>query len=172
MILKAYREKSNQKIINNSLSKRESKFTCDKISTVGVLLNADEYNDIDSFLCFFKELNLNSPKHKCFTYVTDKTNVLNSWDAVFDAKDFGWKGRINNTELKTFIDTDFDVLISYYKMNITELHLVTALSKANLKLGISDADERLNDIIINVQPSVFDTFKEEFKKYLTTLNKL
>lgn len=91
---------------------------------------------------------------------------------TFESKDFGWRGKVVNLELQKFIATNFDVLISYYKSNSTALKLVTALSKADLKIGISNLDERLLDIIFDVEPHQFDTFKNEFKKYLTILNKL
>lgn len=40
MILKAFKEKSNQKIITKSVLNRKVEFNTEKIKTVGVLLNA------------------------------------------------------------------------------------------------------------------------------------
>ena len=44
--------------------------------------------------------------------------------------------------------------------------------KANFKIGLSNTDQRLYDLIIDVKPDQFGVFKEELKKYLTVLNKL
>ena len=81
-------------------------------------------------------------------------------------------GRIKNNELQSFLNTPFDILVSYYKNDILELNLISALSKANFKVGISNKDERFHDLILDVLPNKFHVFKEEFIKYLTILKKL
>ena len=53
-----------------------------------------------------------------------------------------------------------------------ELNLVTAQSKANFKIGLSNNDQRQYDLIIDVKPNEFGLFKKELTKYLTVLNKL
>jgi hypothetical protein len=172
MILKAFKEKSNQKYVNNLLAARKASVSANKIVSVGVLLNAVEFDDFENFNTFFKTLNLNSPKHKILTYSSEDSVVHNQWDSFFGPKDIGWKGKIKNIDLQAFIDTDYDVLICYYKENILELNQVTAMSKANFKVGISNADERLFDLIIDVKPKQFELFKIEFKKYLHILKKI
>jgi hypothetical protein len=64
------------------------------------------------------------------------------------------------------------VLISYYKTNQLELNLVTARSKANFKIGITNEDSRLHDLTIDVEPADTDIFRIELIKYLTQLNRL
>lgn len=172
MILKAFKEKSNQKYVNNLLAARKAIVNGNKIVSVGVLLNAVEFDDFESFNLFFKTLNLNSPKHKILTFSSEDSVVHNQWDSFFGPKDIGWKGKIKSIDLQTFIDTDYDVLICYYKENILELNQVAAMSKANFKVGISNTDERLFDLIIDVKPKQFELFKTEFNKYLNILNKL
>ncbi|MCC1484797.1 DUF6913 domain-containing protein [Winogradskyella immobilis] len=172
MILRAFKEKSNQKYINNLLATRKASVNDNKIITVGVLLNAEEYEDLENFNIFFKSMNLNSPKHKILIYSTLDSVVHNQWDSFFGPKDIGWKGKIKNIDLQSFIDETYDVLISYYKEDILELNQVVAMSKANFKVGISNADERLYDLIIDVKPKQFQLFKTEFVKYLNILNKL
>jgi hypothetical protein len=49
---------------------------------------------------------------------------------------------------------------------------VTALSKANFKIGINSEDSRLHDLIIDVEPSKIAVFRIELLKYLTQLNRL
>ena len=64
------------------------------------------------------------------------------------------------------------MLICYYKRDVLQLNLITAASKANLKVGISRNDERLYDLIIDVALKDINIFKQELKKYLNILNKL
>lgn len=172
MILKAFKEKSNQKYINKLLSARKAAVSANKVKTIAVLLHVDEFSDFESFRRYFKALNLTSPKHKIIAFTKDDKHESSQWDMYFSPKDFGWKGKLNNTDLQSFIDEEYDVLISYYKQENLHLDFVTAASKANLKVGLSRRDERLHDLIIDVAPKEIDVFKAEFKKYLNILNKL
>ena len=52
---------------------------------------------------------------KIIAYSSESKEKSNSWDVWFNEKDFGWNGTIHNVELQSFLDTDFDVLISYYE---------------------------------------------------------
>ena len=172
MILKAFKEKSNQKYVNKLLSARRAAVNSQKVKTIAVLLNADEFTDFEEFRHYFKALNLTSPKHKIVAYTSDDKFEASQWETYFSPKDFGWKGKINNTDLQLFIDESYDVLISYYKVESLQLNFITAASRANLKVGLSRKDERLYDLIIDVEPKEIDLFKIEFKKYLNILNKL
>ncbi|MCK8481112.1 DUF6913 domain-containing protein [Psychroserpens algicola] len=172
MILKVFKEKSNQKYINKLLSARHVAVSNTKMSTVGVILNTSEFSDFEAFRSFFKSLGLQQAKTKIIAFVEDSKDSNELWDTYFNPKDFGWKGKINNIDLQTFIDTKFDVLISFYKANHLELNLITALSNANFKVGLTNQDARLYDLMIDVKPNEFSVFKEELKKYLTVLNKL
>jgi hypothetical protein len=172
MILKAFKEKSNQKYINKLLSARSVAVNSKKIKLVGVILNLKEFSDFEAFRAYFKTLDIRLNQIKIIAFVDNEKNVNQLWDTFFSPKDFGWKGKINSIELQSFVDTEFDVLISFYKQDVLELNLITALSKANFKVGLSNKDTRLFDLIININPKEFNLFKIELKKYLTVLNKL
>ena len=172
MFLKRFKEKSNQKYINNILNSRKTSVDERVIESIGVILNFDEFNDYDVLRKFFKSIGILENKVKFIAFITDEKLQPNSWDAYFNPKSFGWSGKINGVELQEFINTEFDALISFYKKDSLELNTVTALSKANFKIGISNADERLNDFIINVKPGQINLFKEEIVKYLKVLNKI
>ena len=172
MILKAFKEKSNQKYINKLLSSRKAAVDSRKILSLGVILNVNEFKDFEAFRTFLKELGIKSNKIKIIAFVEDEKDQGYHWETYFGPKDFGWNGKINNVELQTFIDTEFDALISFYKEDTIELNSISAQSSANFKIGLSNTDQRLYDLIIDVKPSDFSLFKSELKKYLTVLNKL
>ena len=172
MFFKGFKDKSNQKYVNKLLESRKVAMNSNKIKTFGIILNSEEFQNIEGFNVFFDELGLKSPKHKIISFALDDNTEHSTWEMQFTSKDFGWRGKINNVELQTFIDTEFDILISYYKQDILELKLVTALSKANFKVGISRDDDRLYDLIIDLNPSEIELFKKELIKYLNILNKL
>lgn len=172
MILKVFKEKSNRKYVNKLLTNRLSTVNVDKIKTVAVLLNAEEFHEFEVFRTYFKELGLNSPKHKIVAFTLDDKLEHNQWNAHYSPKDFGWKGKIKNIELDAFINEPFDMMICFFKNRVLQLDLITAASKANFKVGISREDERFYDLIIDVSLKDINIFKQELKKYLNILNKI
>lgn len=172
MILKAFKEKSNQKYVNKLLATSRATVNSNKVKTVAVLLNANEFHEFEVFRVYFKELGLNSPKHKIIAFTSDDKLEHNKWNTHYSPKDFGWKGKINNVDLQSFINEPYDLLICYYKNELLQLNHIAAASKANMKVGISKKDERLYDLIIDVSLKELNTFKQELKKYLNILNKL
>ena len=120
----------------------------------------------------FKYYGVNENKIKFIAFLSENDTKLNHWDSYFEKKDLGCNGLINNLDLQEFIDTEFDVLISYYKKDNLELNYATACSKANFKVGLSNHNQNLNDIIIDISPNFIDIFGKELEKYLTGLKKI
>lgn len=172
MILKAFKEKSIQKYVNKLLATQNAAVNNNKVKTVAVLLNANEFHEFEVFRVYFKELGLMSPKNNIIAFTVDDKLEHNKWNTHYSPKDFGWNGKIKNIELESFINEPYDLLICYYKKEVLQLDLIAAASKANLKVGISKNDERLYDLIIDVDLKDINIFKQELKKYLTILNKL
>lgn len=172
MILKAFREKSNQKYLNDLLTKRLGSSHTSKVESIGVVLHAKEFNDSEAFISFFKELGLDSPKHSILFYVDEVSNEQAQWERQFSKKDFGWAGKLKNSDLKLFIEEPFDMLIAYYNEDMPELHQVVGRSQAKFKIGIHHHDQRLFDFILDVAVIRFDLFKQEVQKYLKILNKI
>jgi hypothetical protein len=172
MFLKRFKEKSIQKYINNILNIRKIGVNDHKIESVGVILSLEEFNEHENLILFFKSIGIRENKIKFITFITDEKMKPNPWDSYFSSKDFGWKGKVNSVDVQEFIEAKFDALISYYKQDNLELNAVTALSKADFKIGISGKDQRLHDFIIDVKPNQINVFKKEILKYLKILNKI
>lgn len=172
MFLKAFKEKSNKKYLNKLLSQRKINVDNSKIKSLGVILNFDEIEDFNAFNVLASRLKVHANRIKVIAYTTDLKSHGNSWDACFNAKDFGWNGEVKNVELQTFLDASFDVLISYYTEEHLELKLLTALSKSKIKIGLLQSDDRLNDIIIKTKIKDLKIFEDEVVKYLKVLNKI
>ncbi len=171
MILKVFKEKSNIRHLDKILSSREVNVSDSKIKSLGVIMHLNEIDDFELFRKLAEKLDIHPFNLKIIAYSSESKEKPNSWDIWFDQKDFGWNGTIHNVELQSFLDTDFDILISYYEEDILELKLITAKSKAQFKIGIFQPDSRLNDLIVQTKLNEFDTFKNELFKYLKILNK-
>ncbi|MBO3098534.1 DUF6913 domain-containing protein [Gelidibacter pelagius] len=172
MILKAFREKSDQKFIDKLLSSKNTAISDKKIESVGVIIDASEFSDAEVFKNFFHDLGIQLPKIKVIVFVDDVKKTERLWGNYFTKKDFGWRGKVKHAELQSFLNTEFDALLGFYKNEAIELKMVTALSKANFKIGLSGVDDRLFDFILDVGINDFEIFKVELKKYLTILKKI
>ena len=172
MFIKFFKNRSNKKFINKALENRLPSVDTGIIQTVGIILNIGEFKDYDKLRDIFKNYGINENKIKFIAFLSENDTKLNHWDSYFESKDFGWSGLINNLDLQEFIDMKFDALVSYYKKDNLELNYATACSKANFKIGISNYNQKLNDIIIDINPNFIDIFGKELEKYLTGLKKI
>ncbi|MCB4809312.1 hypothetical protein LG651_13730 [Tamlana sp. 62-3] len=172
MILQGFKEKSNKKYLNKLLSKRDIIVNDNKIESLGIIVNLDEFDDLDKFVNFSEALNIRSNRLKIITFTENEKEQVLSWDSCFNPSDLGWKGAVKNVELSGFLNKNFDLLISFYEKDITEIKLITAMSQSKFKIGNFQQDERLNDLIIKTSTKEINLFKDEVVKYLTILNKI
>ncbi len=172
MFFKQFRTLSLQKNITLILKSRIKNFQSGKVNSIGVIFDNDSYYNYDFFRNLIKDLGVKDNKVRFIAMVDLEKNKPNSWDSFFSLENFDWLGRPKSVEIEEFVDQPFDVLISYYKPNQLELNLVTARSKANFKIGITNEDSRLHDLTIDIEPANTDVFKIELIKYLTQLNRL
>lgn len=172
MILKGFKEKSIKKKFNTIL-KTQSVINKDHaVKTVGVIFNIDEVDDFEMFKSLSNSLNVLPNTIQVVAYANNEKDAAFSWNTCFHGNDIGWNGKINNVELDTFVNTEFDLLISYYSADVLRLKLITAYSKAKFKVSIFHFDKRLNDLIIETKINQFDAFKSELVKYLKVFNKI
>ena len=172
MFLKRFKEKSIQKYVNSVLDNRKAAVHDRLIKSVGIVLNLEEYNNYDRLRQLIKSIRVKDNRVKFIAFIEDEKSAPNSWDSFFNPKNFGWKGKIDNVELEEFLETKFDILISYYTSDRLELNYVTAVSQANFKVGITNHDPRLYDLIIEIEPKHVQVFENELVKYLKVLNKI
>lgn len=171
MILKGFKEKSNKKLIQKHLNDRVLQQHIKPMQTVGIIFSVDEIQDCNSLRTLLKRFkSLTSVTGIAFT--NEKKIAQNSFSPCFNNKAFNWKGVPVDTELNTFIDTPFDVLINYYKTESSYVASIAAASKAKFKVGLDSAYDVVNDLIIAQGTNDDKAFVSELEKYLTILNKL
>ena len=172
MFFKQLRTQSLQKNITSILKSRTKDFKSNKVNSIGVIFDYNSYHNYDFFRNLIRDIGINDNKIRFIAMVDLEKNKPNSWDSFFSLDNFDWLGRPKSYEIDEFVEQQFDILISYYKPNQLELNLVTARSKANFKIGITNEDARLHDLTIDIEPKNTDVFKLELIKYLTQLNRL
>jgi len=172
MFFKRFKANSSQKFLTTVLNSRLKEFKPGKIGSVGIIFDYNNFQDYDFFKLMFTDLGISLNQIKFISMIDNLESPPNSWDAFFGKENFDWLGHCKNVEVSEFVNIPFDLLISYYKPNSYELNIVTAMSKANFKIGLSSKDKRLHDFIIEIDPENIDTFKIETIKYLKTFKKI
>jgi len=172
MFFKRIKTISSEKFLTTVLGARTKNYSSEMIKTVGIIFNYDQFQDYDFFRTLFTDLGLKDNQLRFIAFYQNENHQPNSWDASYTTSDFDWLGHCKSSEVADFVEQPFDALISFYNPNRYELKIVTAMSKAKFKVGISNEDDRLHDLIIDVALKNQDTFKVELIKYLKTLKKI
>lgn len=172
MILRRFKEKSNRKYISKCLKNRVVRPDSAVVKKIGVLVVNNEFSSLEWIVSLAKALKVNQNNLKMLSLYNIDEGETSVFTNTFSEKDLGWKGQFKSQEVKDFLNEDFDLLINFYEAKILPMQVVAAASKAKLKVGISNADQSINDLIIDTPIKDKSVFKTELIKYLNILNKI
>jgi hypothetical protein len=144
----------------------------DSLITIGFLVNEEEHINFDIFFDMSIALGVQQKDTKIFSFTEIKTKTPTLIQNKIFSNHFNWRGEINNNNALDFLNTQLDVLVSYYDTKNNYLNLMTSKSKAKFKVGFNGVDNRLFDLIINVDPQKNLDVKSELLKYFKVLNKI
>lgn len=177
MILKGlkdkFKHKSGVKFLRNELKKGSSeKSGRTGIRSVGVIVDLDSYPNAEIFFQLIEDFKLRPNAVKIIGYKDfyDKNSPYST--PVFSDKDLGWGGAIENSYVLEFLTKEYDLLVNYYTQDVLIMKLATVKTNARIKVGFSEIDKDLNDLILQAAINDFSTFKAELKKYLKVMNEL
>lgn len=86
-----------------------------------------------------------------------------------ERRNYRWKGEITEDFLNEFINTEFDILLSYYNVENILLMMITKQSRAKFKVGFSSVDNNLNRWMIHTELENYKLFVSELFRYLKNL---
>ncbi|MEE9363338.1 MAG: hypothetical protein V3U92_12140 [Cellulophaga sp.] len=177
MFLKAlvqkFKYKSGLKYLKKEINNPAKSIAREKgIVKIGCIVDLDVFDQSKKFYEFLEEFSLRPNAVKIIGYKNfyDKNSPYST--PVFSDKDLGWNGKIENSYALEFLNREYDLLVNYYDDDKLLLQLMTLKTKARIKVGFGDVDEKLNDLILNTSIKDFNTFKKELKKYLIILNEI
>ncbi len=170
MILKGLKRNAIKKSIDTHLKRRDSSSQdISTLTTLAILVDASYSINIQSIIKLANELGVARENLKIIGYKEDK-DIEDDKDVIFyNDKSFAVNGSIKNGVLQDFIRKDYDVLINFYEEGKLELNYVAIASKAKLKIGFAEVDNRINDLIIGDTTNDTNLFISELKKYLKIL---
>ena len=158
--------------IKKNLKKRTMFGVNDSLTTIGFLVNEEEHINFDIFFDMSIALGVQQKDTKIFSFTDIKTKTPTLIQNKIFSNHFNWRGEINNNNALDFLNTQLDVLVSYYDTKNNYLNLMTSKSKAKFKVGFNGVDNRLFDLIINVDRQKNLDVKGELLKYFKVLNKI
>lgn len=164
---KSLKRQTDKNLENRDLSQRNG-----PLKTIGYLVDEVIFQDFERLYEFSEELGLLRKNTTVYTFIELKKKAPSLIQNQINNRHFTWKGNINNQNANEFLDDPFDVLVGIYTSKNEFLDVMMSLSKAKFKVGFAGADERLFDLLIDIDLQDFDKFKSEFIKYLRILNKI
>lgn len=171
-MFKKIKQRSLRKQTEKNIRQRDTSHMNEPLTRLGFLIQEVDFEDLEELYEFSSLLGIQRKDVKIFSFLTFKKKLPSLRQNQVHDKDFTWRGEINNQNAQEFLDIPFDVLIGYYKGSNDFLDLMVSASKAKFKVGVANADSRLYDLIIEIEPHKINEFKSELKKYLKILKKI
>lgn len=133
---------------------------------IGLLLEVGDEDSLKSFLQLREELNLRKEDFR-IVICREKGSGAEVFEQPFiSLKDFGWNGSLSESSA-AFLETDYDVLISFTASENKMADFLVSVTRARLKVGRKKEDkEGIYDLNISADLSDPETFTRELKKYL------
>ena len=137
---------------------------------MGVILEAEEDELLNSFFQLKEDLKF---ADEDIQIIISRKRGLKS--DIFEypsvsIQDLNWKGSISD-EASAFVNSAYEVLISFTAEENKMADFLVEVSRANLKVGRKKADEKgIFDLNISAELSEPEIFTTELKKYLQILN--
>ncbi len=142
-----------------------------KILRVGLLIDGTHFDKAEELINEFYKYGVRKENLKTLVYTRVK-QPENNLMSYFSSKDFTVSGEFVNKEIDSFVETPFDMLVSYYNKNQIKISYITAKSKADFKVGFVMEQKGFNHLMIDVPLSDYKLFTQELFKYLKSLNKI
>ena len=174
MFIKKLKQAAAKKVLENSLKNQDLLTENDKnkISSFACILNVDEFNHTEVFYELAKELGLRQDQFKMIGFTASDIQKANFSVPVFSPDDLGWNGKIENGDIREFLDKEYDLLLNYYEEAPLILSLASVYTKAKFRVGLKEKNEKYNNMILGVAAKEFLKFKPELLKYLSILKKI
>nr|WP_307774277.1 MULTISPECIES: hypothetical protein [Flavobacterium] len=139
------------------------------VQTIGLLVDESKFQYSKELIKELTLYGIASENIKIVAY-RDKFKVKETYSVpTFGKNHINWKGEITENFLNEFIETEFDLLISYYEIEKAILMIITNSSKARFKVGFASVDNRLNRWMIKTEIENYKLFIKELFKYLKSI---
>ncbi|UUW07358.1 hypothetical protein NLG42_14715 [Flavobacterium plurextorum] len=169
MFLNYIKEFFVKKSLKNNLNNLKNEVFTSNVQTIGLLVDESKFQYSKELIKELTLYGIASENIKIVAY-RDKFKVKETYSVpTFGKNHINWKGEITENFLNEFIETEFDLLISYYEIEKAILMIITNSSKARFKVGFASVDNRLNRWMIKTEIENYKLFIKELFKYLKSI---
>ncbi|OOV16351.1 hypothetical protein [Flavobacterium sp. LM4] len=153
---------------NNLLNVKNEAFTSN-VQTIGLLIDESDFSYSKALIAELISNKINSDNIKIVVYRNKFDDKKEYAFPTFTKAHIDWYGGTKLAFLTEFIETEFDLLISYYDAQNPILKLITNKSKAKFKVGFASVDKNINRWMINTSLENYKLFVFELFKYLKNI---
>ena len=143
---------------------------------IGILYTLDEVPDYDRISEFVSKLQGNHKEVKALGFVNNKNLIQRflpkiSYD-FFSNRDLTWFYKPIHTQVRDFIEKEFDLLIDLSQNDSFPLKYISGLSRALLRVGkFSEENTAYYDLMIDMKPTMTsEDYLGQIQHYLTIIN--
>ena len=161
-----------KKTLKKNLKNLENNFSVNAIQKIGLLIDATTFTETEQLIKELISIGFARDNIQTIVYADKVKKSEAGSNFTFNANSIKWNAEILEQEINSFINLEFDLLISFYDIERAILLKITHDSQAHFKVGFSSIDKRLNHFIINSSTDNHAVFVNELFKYLKLLNKI
>ena len=158
-----------KKTLKNNLHNVKNEVFTSNIQTIGLLIDESDFRHSKALIKELISNGIDSDKIKIVVYRNKFKDKKEYSFPTFGIKHVEWNGGVKVSFLTEFIETEFDLLISYYDAQKPILKLITNQSKARFKVGFAAIDKNINRWMINTALENYKLFVFELFKYLRSI---
>lgn len=170
MFLNILKFKALRKSAEKQLSKGQQIDLSGDIKKVGIILNQKDFSAKEMII---KELGLQKVKPEQLFFLVGYADGkgLQSNEMGVKPSDFDSGAQLKNERVNDFIQTRFDLLISYYDHDEPVLLWCTAHAKARFKVGFSSVKLNNNHFSLQLETEQHKSYIVELFRYIEILKK-
>lgn len=163
---------------DNTRERTPNRFNFNAIKTVGILFDATSPEDFELLKRYVVYLREHRKKVKVLGFFSTKQIPEMAFSKLeydfFSTKELNWFGKPSSVVIQNFIDEEFDLLIDLNVNDLFPLKYISALSKANFKVGkFNENGVEIYDMMIDSDNTkTLKYFLRQIDIYITMLNKV
>ncbi|KAF2082147.1 DUF6913 domain-containing protein [Flavobacterium sharifuzzamanii] len=169
MFLNYIKEFFVKKSLNVNLNNEKSEVFTKNVQTIGLLIDESTFESSEALITEITLHGIALENIKILAYREKFKEKETYLRPTFGKKHINWKGEIEEGFLNEFVNSEFDLLLSYYDVENIFLMFVTSKSKAKFKAGFSAVDQNLNRLMINTGLGNYKLFISELFRYLKNI---
>jgi hypothetical protein len=150
--------------LKKKLDSRKSAYSAEMTGTkIGILFNDDVSDKYQLQQLIEKNFDVKSTEIHFLGFSRHRYDRVEKPDFVFIKKDFSMFGQPKSEVISEFMSHDYKLLFNFFGKDELCLEIVAQSTKAKLKVGLNESNQKINDLSFALDSRNLDFFKESSK---------